>query len=196
VVSIEAATADRWDDVEAVLGLRGDPSRCWCQYFRSANGPYVFGDREGNRAAMRRQLTTAKVPPGLVAYQDGTPVGWCAVAPRSDYPRIEHMRVPAASSDEPDLWSVTCFVVRVGQRRSGVAGRLLAAAVEFARRHGARTVEAYPFDLSVRGTGANSLFVGTLSMFQRAGFVEVARPLPARAVVRLTLASSPATSGS
>jgi GNAT superfamily N-acetyltransferase len=187
VVSIKPATADRWDDVDAVLGGRGDPSRCWCQYFRSESGPYVFGDREGNRAAMRRQLTTAKVPPGLVAYQDGTPVGWCAVAPRADYSRIEHMRVPAASTDEPDLWSVTCFVVRAGHRRSGLAGRLLEAAVEFARRHGARTVEAYPFDLAVRGTSAATLFVGTLSMFERAGFVEVARPLPARPVVRLTL---------
>jgi len=187
VLSIKPATADRWDDVEAILGARGDPSRCWCQYFRSENGPYAFGDREGNREAMRRQLTTAKVPWGLLAYNDATPVGWCAVAPRADHPRIEHMRVPAASSAEPDLWSVTCFVVRVGHRRSGVAARLLDAAVEFARQHGARTVEAYPFDLSVRGTSAATLFVGTLSMFERAGFVEVARPLPARPVVRLDL---------
>jgi GNAT superfamily N-acetyltransferase len=187
VLSITPATADRWDGVEAILGARGDPSRCWCQYFWSENGPYKFGDREGNREAMRRQLTTAKVPPGLLAYHDETPVGWCAVAPRADYPRIEHMRVPAASSAEPGLWSVTCFVVRVGHRRSGVAGRLLEAAVEFARQHGARTVEAYPFDLSVRGTSAATLFVGTLSMFERAGFVEAARPLPARPVVRLHL---------
>ena len=189
MISIAAATAERWDDVDAVLGRRGDPARCWCQYFRSETGPYVFGDREGNRAAMRRQLTTATVPRGLIAYQDEIPVGWCAVAPRADYPRVAHMRVPAATVDEPDLWAVTCFVVRVGHRRSGVAGRMLSAAVAFARDHGARTVEGYPFDRSVRGTSAATLFVGTLSMFERAGFVEVARPLPARPVVRLALRS-------
>jgi GNAT superfamily N-acetyltransferase len=187
MVSIEAATADRWDDVAAVMGTRGDPSRCWCQYFRSETGPFVIEDRDGNREAMRRQLTTAEVPHGLIAYEGERPVGWCAVAPRADYPRIEHMRVPQATPAEPGTWSVTCFVVRVGHRRSGVAEALLEAAVDFAGRHGATTLEAYPFDLSVRGTSAASLFVGTLSMFERAGFAEVARPFPARPVVRLTL---------
>jgi GNAT superfamily N-acetyltransferase len=194
MVSIEAATADRWDDVATVMGSRGDPSRCWCQYFRSETGPFVIEDRDGNRAAMRRQLTTATVPHGLVAYDGERPVGWCALAPRADYPRIEHMRVPAAVPAEPGTWSVTCFVVRVGHRRSGVAGELLAAAVDFAARHGAKTLEGYPFDVSVRRTSAANLFVGTLSMFERAGFVEVARPFPGRPVVRLTL-SAPGSGG-
>ena len=186
-MSIEAATADRWDDVATVMGTRGDPSHCWCQYFRNESGPFMIEDRDGNREAMRRQLTTATMAPGLIAYEGERPVGWCAVAPRADYPRIEHMRVPRATPAEPGTWSVTCFVVRVGQRRSGVAGELLAAAVDFAGRHGAKTLEAYPFDVSVRATSAANLFVGTLSMFERAGFVEVARPFPARPVVRLTL---------
>jgi GNAT superfamily N-acetyltransferase len=182
MVSIEAATADRWDDVATVFGTRGDPSRCWCQYFRSETGPFAIEDRDGNREAMRRQLTKAEVPQGLIAYEGEQPVGWCA-----DYPRIEHMRVPQATPAGPGTWSVTCFVVRVGHRRSGVAGALLDAAVDFAGRHGATTLEAYPFDLSVRRTSAANLFVGTLTMFERAGFVEVARPFPGRPVVRLTL---------
>lgn len=187
MVSIEAATADRWDDVAAVMGSRGDPSRCWCQYFRSETGPFAIEDRDGNREAMRHQLTTATVPHGLVAYDGERPVGWCAVAPRADYPRIEHMRVPSAVPAEAGTWSVTCFVVRVGHRRAGIAGSLLEAAVDFAGRQGATTLEAYPFDLGVRGTSAANLFVGTLSMFERAGFVEVARPFPGRPVVRLTV---------
>jgi GNAT superfamily N-acetyltransferase len=187
MVSIEEATADRWDDVATVFGTRGAPSHCWCQYFRSETGPFAIEDRDGNREAMRRQLTTAEVPQGLIAYKGELPVGWCAVAPRADYPRIEHMRVQRATPAEPGTWSVTCFVVRVGHRRSGVAGELLAAAVDFAGRHGAMTLEAYPFDLSERRTSAADLFVGTLTMFQRAGFLEVARPFPGRPVVRLTL---------
>jgi GNAT superfamily N-acetyltransferase len=89
---------------------------------------------------------------------------------------------------EDGLWSVTCFVVRVGHRRHGVATALLAGAVDLARRHGARVVEAYPVDPSVRPTGSAGLYRGTLSMYLRAGFTAVAEPSASRSVVRLALA--------
>lgn len=186
-MDVYEATADRWDDLAELMGERGDPSRCWCQYYRG-DGPYRHQGRADNRAAMCSQVTTAAVPQGVLAYADGRPIGWCAVAPRADYPRLARMRAALATTDEPGLWSVTCFVVRVGHRRQGVAAGLLSAAVEFARRHGARTVEAYPVDPSVRPTGSSGLFQGPLAMYLKAGFVEVARPARSRAVVRLSLA--------
>jgi hypothetical protein len=51
MTTIRDAPPDRWPELEALMGERGDPSRCWCQFYR--------------------------------------------------------------------LWSVTCFVVRVGHRRQG-----------------------------------------------------------------------------
>ncbi|HEY1572610.1 MAG TPA: GNAT family N-acetyltransferase [Pseudonocardiaceae bacterium] len=185
-MEIRDATADRWDDLAELLGERGDPSRCWCQYYRS-DGPYRHDDRVGNRAAMYRQVTTAEAPHGVLAYADDRPIGWCAVAPRGDYPRLVHMRGAQATQDEPGLWSVTCFVVRVGHRRQGVAAELLSAVVDFARRHGGRIVEAYPVDPAVRPTGSSGLFQGPLPMYLNAGFVEIARPSASRAVVRLSL---------
>jgi GNAT superfamily N-acetyltransferase len=180
------ATADRWADLAELLGERGDPSRCWCQYYRG-DGPYRHEARAENRAALCDQVAAATVPLGVLAYADDRPIGWCAVAPRRDYPRLAHMRAAQATTDEPGLWSVTCFVVRVGHRRRGVAGGLLSAAVDFARRHGARTVEGYPVDPSVRPTGSSGLFQGTLSLYLKAGFAPVARPSASRAVVRLAL---------
>lgn len=97
------------------------------------------------------------------------------------------MKAAQATQDEPGLWSVTCFVVRVGHRRQGVAGQLLQAAIEFARRHGARMIEAYPVDPSVRPTGSSGLYQGPLALYQKAGFTEVARPSESRAIVRLNL---------
>jgi ribosomal protein S18 acetylase RimI-like enzyme len=88
------------------------------------------------------------------------------------------------------LWSVTCFVVRVGHRRQGAASQLLDAAIEFAGRHGARIVEAYPIDPSVRPTGSAGLYQGPLSMYLGAGFTEVARPSASRSIVRLVLQPS------
>lgn len=83
---------------------------------------------------------------------------------------------------------MTCFVVRVGARRKGLAEFLLDGAVDLARRHDAHLVEAYPLDTSVRAASAGELFHGPLSVFLRAGFREVgARAAPARPVVRLEL---------
>lgn len=187
MLRIVDAGAERWDDLAELLGERGDPSRCWCQYYRS-EAPYQHESRDRNRAAMRRQITTATVPHGVLAYDDGRPVGWCAVAPRADYPRLRRMQAAKATQDEPGLWSVTCFVVRVGHRRQGVAAQLLDAAVDFAGRHGGRVIEGYPVDPSVRPTGSSGLYQGPLSMYLRAGFTEVARPTASRSVVRLVLA--------
>ena len=186
MLTIVDADAERWDDLAELLGERGDPSRCWCQYYRGER-PYTHESREHNRDAMRDQVTTATVPHGVLAYDGERPVGWCAVAPRGDYPRLQRMQAARATQDEDGLWSVTCFVVRVGHRRQGVATQLLRAAVDLAHRHGARLIEAYPVDASVRPTGSSGMYQGPLSMYLRAGFVEVARPSASRSVVRLAL---------
>jgi GNAT superfamily N-acetyltransferase len=187
MVTIVEASAERWDDLAELLGERGDPARCWCQFYRDA-GPYQHQERQSNREALQRQIEAATVPHGVLAYNESQkPIGWCAVAPRADYPRLGRMRAAQATQDTEGLWSVTCFVVRVGHRRQGVAGKLLEGAVEFAGRHGARMVEAYPVDPAVRPTGSSGLYQGPLPMYLSAGFIEVARPSASRAVVRLSI---------
>src|SRR6185437_1328480 len=114
MLTIVEASADRWDDLAELLGERGDPARCWCQYYRS-DGPYQHEARETNREALHRQIVAAQRPHGVLAYDDSQkPIGWCAVAPRAEYPRLCQMKAAQATQDEPGLWSVTCFVVRVG----------------------------------------------------------------------------------
>jgi GNAT superfamily N-acetyltransferase len=187
VIEVRDATAQRWDDVAAVLGTRGDPARCWCQYFRLRGKAWQTATAASNREGLRTQILHDPVPPGVLAYAGDEPVGWCAIAPRSSYLRLAHSPVPSAVPDEDGLWAVTCFVVRVGFRRTGVAGALLDGAVAFAERHRARAVEGYPVDVAVKEASSAQLYHGALTLFLRAGFVELARPLPYRAVVRRTL---------
>ena len=184
MVSIVDASVERWAQVAEVFGRRGDPSRCFCQYFRY-DGNYLARTVEANRRALRRQL--AAQPAGVLALEDETPAGWCDVGPRASYPRLARSQVAQATSDEDGLWSVVCFVVRVGHRRRGVATALLAGALDLARRSGARTVEAYPVDTAAKKAPAAELYWGALALYERAGFIEVARPTPSRAVVRLDL---------
>lgn len=182
-----------WDDVRAVFGTRGDPARCWCQYFKVDAATWKAQDVAGFERALCEQIDADRegrgAGPGLIAYDDAEPVGWVAVEPRRAYRRILTSRMIELSPDPPDaadIWFVSCFVVRVGHRRAGTATALLAGAVDHARAHGARVLEAFPVD-AVPGTSSADLYHGPLSVFEKAGFDVVARPSEARAVVRLEL---------
>lgn len=113
-------------------------------------------------------------PPGLVAFDGDRAVGWVSVAPRTDYQRIVHSKVIPAIDDRP-VWSIVCFAVSQTARRRGIARALLDGAVAFARSGGATAVEAYPLALEPgQRIDANSVYTGTLAMFERAGFAVVA----------------------
>ena len=190
--AVVPATPDRWDDIAAVMGTRGDPASCWCQFFRLRAAAWREATPATNQQALRTQVRDDPEPPGMLAYLDGDPIGWCAVAPFAAYPRLPHSPIATAGHREDDelerLWSVTCFVVRPGRRRQGVAGELLDGAVDFARSMGAGIVEGYPVDVTARTTVQSSdLYHGTLSLFLSRGFREVARPTPGRVAVRLRL---------
>lgn len=188
---VRPATPDRWDDIVAVMGTRGDPSRCWCQYFHRRGRDWATATPASNRDRLCGQIGTATVPPGVLAYAEDAPVGWCQVAPKADFGRLLHSPVTSAPRDEPDpadLWAVTCFVVPPRHRRQGVATELLVGAVEHARRHGARLIEGYPVDVTARASVSSAeLYHGTLALFLAAGFREIRRPSSARVVVRRPL---------
>ncbi|HKV67405.1 MAG TPA: GNAT family N-acetyltransferase [Gaiellales bacterium] len=131
----------------------------------------------------------ARATTGLVAYLAGEPVGWCAVESRAAYPRMRRKnRVPweGRSEEKADetVWAVTCFVTRTGYRRRGVSQALAAAAVDFARRGGARALEGYPM-VSAEGALVGQLHVGMRSAFAAAGFSEVSWPTARRVVMRI-----------
>jgi GNAT superfamily N-acetyltransferase len=128
---------------------------------------------------------------GLVAYLDGEPAGWCAVEPRNAYAGLLRVyRVPWLGRDEDkadaSVWAVTCLLVRAGFRRRGVSYALARAAVGFARERGARAIEGYPMVVKPgQEITWGELNVGTRSVFAAAGFTEVGRPSPRRAVMRI-----------
>lgn len=125
---------------------------------------------------------------GVVAYSDREPVGWCAVEPRPEYVGlVRNSRVPWAGRAEhkgdPHVWALTCLFTRAGFRRRGVSRALTFAAVDLARRCGARAIEGYP--LTTTKVIEEERHVGTIGTFAAAGFSEVSRPTPRRAVMRI-----------
>jgi len=191
-IEVEPATPDRWDDVVAAFGRRGnDPSWCWCRRFlRDPDAPDADAGLT-NRDALQAEIADAAVPPGLVAYLDGRPVGWTRVGPRRDFPLLWANRALAKVLEPDDgTWWVTCFAVDSRHRGLGVGSALLHAAVDFAGRHGASAVEGHPADVgdasAARASGA-AILTGTVAMFSAAGFTEVARTYPTRPVMRIEL---------
>ena len=113
------------------------------------------------------------------------PVGWISLGPRPDYARLARSPTMRAVDDAP-VWSIVCFVVPSAFRGQGVSRELLAGAVAFARRRGATLLEAYPVDRAVPGA-SHAPWFGSKTLFDEAGFTEVARRRPARPIVRLKL---------
>jgi len=192
-LTIVPANEAGWDDLQAVFGTRGDPSRCWCQRFKMQPGESwrsVGPDELGFR--LRRQTDCghprAAATSGLVAFLGAEPVGWCAVEPRTEYARLlRNNRVPWEGRDEDKadagVWAVTCFVTRTGFRKRGIASALARATVDHARRRGARALEGYP--MTTKDVLLGELHVGTVGMFAAAGFTEVGRPTLRRVVMRI-----------
>ena len=137
---------------------------------------------QANRARLKA-LVDAGNPPGLIGYRGKVPVGWVSIGPREDYPKLKRSPVMKAVDEQP-VWSVICFVVPAQYRGQGVAQALLKAAVAYARKQGATLVEAYPVDKPARSTDEYMWF-GAKSMYDKAGFKEVARRKPRRPIVRI-----------
>jgi GNAT superfamily N-acetyltransferase len=193
-ITVVPANQASCDDLKAVLGTRG--ASCQCQWFKIRDCEWRSVPASERARRLREQTRCgqpgAPATSGLVAYLDGEPAGWCAVEPRAAYPRLLRARIPWSGRDEDchdaSVWAVTCFVTRAGFRRRGVSRALAAAAVSFARERGARAVEGYPVATEPgQERNQGELYVGSRIIFADAGFTEVSRPTPRRAVMRIDL---------
>ena len=193
-LTIVPANEASWEDLQTVFGTRGDRARCHCSRYKMQPGEswasvgveeLAFRFRSDTDCGHPESGTTS----GLVAYIDGEPVGWCAVEPRTAYPRLlRNTRVPWEGRDEDknddSVWAVTCFVTRAGFRRRGISrgrragdnrlcpptGRPFSRGLSDDDRPGALDVE---------------LHVGLRSMFAESGFTEVSQPTARRVVMRI-----------
>jgi GNAT superfamily N-acetyltransferase len=182
---IHPLTADRWADFETLFGPRGAYGGCWCMFWRLRSSENARNKGADKKREMRRIVDSGK-PPGLLAYVEGEPAGWCSIDSREKFLRIEHSRTLQRVDDRPGVWSLNCFVIARKHRRHGLMTGLLDAAVEYARERGAKIIEAYPID--PRGDlKSYEGYTGVGSAFRRRGFREVARPRENQAIMRMEL---------
>ena len=186
-------TPNRFEDFADVINPTRRAYSCWCLSHRLpvADICELGGDGPDGRELAMRALCEREHPPGVVTYRNGTPVGWCSISPRAEIPRLLRSTLIRPVDDVP-VWSIICVVVRGGYRRKGVIAHLLEGAVAYAASKGAPAVEAHPVDPKGKRMDTTMAFVGTRSMFEKAGFEvvgstdAVASRMP-RLVMRRTL---------
>ena len=187
---VRPVTAERLDDVADLFGSNGTTRGCWCMYFIATRAEFSAGWAEqGNRTSFETLARASDTPIGLLAYRRGTPVGWCAVGPRSRDARTLGPRVRILAGRDPAeddvVWLVPCFFVRVGERGHGVTRALLDAAVELARSHGAPAIEGFPRSAGLPPSPDD--YLGREETFAECGFECIASPTERRAVMRRDL---------
>jgi GNAT superfamily N-acetyltransferase len=188
-LDIKPLTPRRFHDLETLFsGPGGSQVRgCWCMFYRRSGRSEVPEGMSGSAHAKcsLKSIVDAGTAPGLIGYRDGEPVAWVSLGPRGDFARLRRSPVMKPVDEKP-VWSVVCFYTAKRLRGNGIAAAMLAGAIDFARRRGARWLEAYPIDRGQRSAD-ESLWFGCKSMYDRAGFAEVARRRPARPVMRKVL---------
>jgi GNAT superfamily N-acetyltransferase len=175
-------TKERWADLVELFD-RPIVRTCFCMFYRKGGDT---GAGQQNRRSMKALVDRGTVP-GLIGYLDGMPVAWVSLGPREDYARLQRSPIMKPVDDRP-VWSIVCFFVAREARGRGLSAKMLRAAEDYARSQGARLLEAYPVD-KVGRSDPDSMFFGAKSMYDHAGFREVARRKPTRPVVRKSVRS-------
>jgi len=188
-LEIKPLTRDNWGDLVELFGRPGASVArgCYCMFYRRSGKhekPAAITYSEWNKRALKA-LVDRGIVPGLIGYEKDRPIGWVSLGPREDYAKLERSPVMKRVDDKP-VWSIICFFVDSKVRHRGVADLLLEAAIGWAKKERVTLLEAYPCDKG-RRSADDSMWFGSKSMFDRAGFAEVARRKPQRPVVRKAL---------
>jgi hypothetical protein len=188
-IQIHPVTPDRYDDLADLFESNGATKGCWCMVHIIDRKTWHAGWRNGgNRRLFEEMGRTADPPLGLIGYSDGMPVAWCAIGPRSRYPRCIGPRAVVLAgrdkAEDDDVWLLTCFFTRVGHRGKQATRAMIDAATALGKKHGAKAIEGIPL---ATGAKRGSEYVGRETAFDACGFACVARPTPQRAVMRKEL---------
>ena len=140
---------------------------------------------EKNKRAFKKIVESGQIP-GIIAYLEEKPIGWCSVSLREVYSRLERSRILKPIDNNP-VWSVVCFYIKKEFRRKGISVMLLKAAIDYVKKKGGDILEGYPTEPKKSSSPDPFVYTGLASAFKKVGFVEVARRSKTRPIMRFTI---------
>lgn len=161
-IKVKAVDKNNWRDFETLFKSKGAPGYCWCMAWRMTKEELKL-NTSSNRKKFIKQRVSLGVPIGLLAYVEEEAIAWCSVAPRETYQRL--------GGDETlgDVWSLVCFFIKKEYRGLGLVSKLIEHAKKYAKKHGAKHLEAYP----VEPDSPSYRFMGFVDSFKAAEFKSV-----------------------
>lgn len=148
-----------WNDFEEFFESRGAPGYCWCMAWRMTKEELKRNDPQSRKGYIKERVCS-QTPIGLLAYSENRPVAWCSVAPRDTYRRL------GGDESLDKVWSIACFFIKREFRKRGLVGLLIEEGKSYARKNGAKHLEAYP----VEPESPSYRFMGFIKSFEKAGF--------------------------
>lgn len=176
---------ENWKDFEHLFGEKGACAGCWCMHWLLTKKDFDANKGAGNKKKMKK-LVDNNTNPGILAYFKDEPVGWCAVAPRKNYIRMEKSRILQRIDAKP-VWSIVCFFIHKDYRRQGLSVQLLNAAKAFVKKNKGKIIEGYPVEPKSGKTADVFAWTGLAPAFRKAGFKEVIRRSETRPIMRFTI---------
>ena len=168
-IIVKPLTTANWADMGIVLGGNGDGG-CWCMWWRLSDDEFEDGRGEGNKQAMKKLVDAGKTP-GVIAYFNGQPAGWCTIGPRQEFGRLVNSSLLTKIDKEP-VWSIVCYYINPLFRGKGLMEHLTRGAVELAKSRNIPLVEAYPVEVAA-GSSPAGAYTGVAAVLRKVGFVEV-----------------------
>jgi GNAT superfamily N-acetyltransferase len=168
--------------MEALFREDSITNGCWCTYWRIKRKDFNRDFGEKNKKKMKKIVDSGKVP-GILAYEGKRPIAWCSVAPREDFPVLTRSPVLKPVDDKP-VWSIVCFFVSKDYREKGMMKLLIRAAMDYAKKNGAKLIEAYPVIRKASKDPQCQVYTGVFSVFSEMGFKIVAQRSKIRPIMR------------
>jgi hypothetical protein len=173
---------NRWDDFESLFGERGACGGCWCMYWRLKRSDFDLQKGTGNKLTMKA-LVERNENTGLLAYVDGRPAGWCALASRDVFSKLDNSRVWKRIDNQP-VWSMPCFFVAKAYRRKGILLDLINGAINYCKLNNIKILEGYPVIPYADKIPDAFAYTGFPAVFIKAGFVVGEQRSPTKPIMR------------
>ncbi len=184
-INFKPLTIDLWNDFEKLFGEKGACGGCWCMYWRLKRAEYNLKKGNGNKTEMKKIVRSGKVP-GIIAYINDEPAGWCSFGERKDFPVLDNSRI-LKPVDDKKVWSIICFFIAKPYRKSGLSSKMLEFVKKYVKRCGGKILEGYPVEPKQDKMQDVFAWTGFSSAFLKAGFKEVIRRSETRPIMRFLI---------
>ena len=175
-------TKENWKDFEKLFGVKGACAGCWCMYWRTSSSQWKKQQGTGNKRAIKKLIFSDTIP-GILAYDNDQPIGWCSVAPRNEFIKLDNSKI-LKPVDDKIVWSIVCFFIEKNYRRKGVSVDLLNAAKKYVKSKRGKIIEGYPVEPKENKYPDTFAYTGLASAFAQTGFKEIIRRSETRPIMR------------